>query len=592
MIKRFLDTNLTDKQKEFMLYKDDITQAMISQLEKSIINNDNGIGLPYWSAKNPLIVRNFTFVLVSLNFGKVIATSKYSRFEFNIALLDSKELINYRFNKKMSKFLMRENTELKASNLVKVNKTIVETGLNRPGFAKAAKNPFRYDIDMLMQYFTPIKQNIIKSMTKAAEKGTLNDEYFVDPANYEEVATYCLTQYCVDNTYNLEYNISDQRGRSIYNASKRVGNPIASKDFRALLVAPAILVHRANKEQMGDIYYFIAELLGSKATTERSKIAQGMKWYRERKLPKLDLDTEHDRSELHELIWLTRIYDRLTELYSKATPFIRWDIPLEIDASMSIAQIVGALTNEKRLLERTNAIGSTLSDPWYIDGVRRLAAKAVGTPVFYGSSQSATTLIKSKGLISTNEEIAAIRKEFATGGLAVMKLFKDALIQNYNVQTPTLQIKIMDDTFTITVNKFKQAGAKIIITEAWNGKKYQRSFTHEPILIPDYSRMKLFWATCLIHNLDSQVMDKIADATDEWILTIHDAAIVLPGTARRTRKAYALQLKEVNNRRNSILSGFRQSIGATTLKADVAFMKLHTATIQAEDVPFNTTAMK
>ena len=381
MIKRFLDTNLTDKQKEFMLYKDDITQAMISQLEKSIINNDNGIGLPYWSAKNPLIVRNFTFVLVSLNFGKVIATSKYSRFEFNIALLDSKELINYRFNKKMSKFLMRENTELKASNLVKVNKTIVETGLNRPGFAKAAKNPFRYDIDMLMQYFTPIKQNIIKSMTKAAEKGTLNDEYFVDPANYEEVATYCLTQYCVDNTYNLEYNISDQRGRSIYNASKRVGNPIASKDFRALLVAPAILVHRANKEQMGDIYYFIAELLGSKATTERSKIAQGMKWYRERKLPKLDLDTEHDRSELHELIWLTRIYDRLTELYSKATPFIRWDIPLEIDASMSIAQIVGALTNEKRLLERTNAIGSTLSDPWYIDGVRRLAAKAVGTPV-------------------------------------------------------------------------------------------------------------------------------------------------------------------------------------------------------------------
>lgn len=592
MIKRFLDANLTDKQKEFMLYKDDITQAMISQLEKSIINNNNGIGLPYWSAKNPLIVRNFTFVLVSLNFGKVIATSKYSRFEFNIALLDSKELINYRFSKKMSKFLMRENTESKASNLVKVNKTIVETGLNRPGFAKAAKNPFRYDVDMLMQYFTPIKQNIIKSMTKAAEKGTLNDEYFIDPANYEEVATYCLTQYCVDNTYNLEYNISDQRGRSIYNASKRVGNPIANKDFRALLVAPAILVHRANKEQMGDIYYFIAELLGSKATTERGKITQGMRWYRERKLPKLDLDIEHDRSELHELIWLTRIYDRLTELYSKAMPFIRWDIPLEIDASMSIAQIVGALTNEKRLLERTNVIGSTLSDPWYIEGVRRLAAKAVGTPVFYGSSQSATTLIKSKGLISTNEEIAAIRKEFSTGGLAVMKLFKDALIQNYNVQTPTLQINIMDDTFTVTVNKFKQAGARIVITEAWNGKKYQRSFTHEPILIPDYSRMKLFWATCLIHNLDSQIMDKIANATDEWMLTIHDAAIVLPGTARRTRKVYALQLKEVNKRRNSILSGFRQSIGATTLKADVAFMKLHAATTQAENVSFNITAMK
>jgi len=592
MIKRFLDTNLTDKQKEFMLYKDDITQAMISQLEKSIINNNNGIGLPYWSAKNPLIVRNFTFVLVSLNFGKVIATSKYSRFEFNIALLDSKELINYRFNKKMSKFLMRENTESKASNLVKVNKTIVETGLNRPGFAKAAKNTFRYDVDMLMQYFTPIKQNIVKSMTKAAEKGTLNDEYFVDPANYEEVANYCLTQYCVDNTYNLEYNISDQRGRSIYNASKRVGNPIANKDFRALLIAPAILVHRANKEQMGDIYYFIAELLGSKATTERGKIAQGMKWYRERKLPKLDLDTEHDRSELHELIWLTRIYDRLTELYSKAMPFIRWDIPLEIDASMSLAQIGGALLNSKELLLRTNVIGSTLSDPWYIKGVRRKAGKAYFTPTFYGSAQSATSLIVKAGFKVDKDELHAIHREANTGAFSLLRAFKDANIQNYTNHKPVIEIKIMDDTFNLTVNKFKQAGARIVVTEAWNGKKYQRSFTHEPILIPDYSRMKTFFQTLLFHNLDSQIMDKIANATDEWMLTIHDAAIVLPGTARRTRKAYALQLKEVNNRRNSILSGFRQSIGATTLKADVAFMKLHAATTQAEDVSFNTTAMK
>jgi len=42
---------------------------------------------------------------------------------------------------------------------------------------------------------------------------------------------------------------------------------------------------------------------------------------------------------------------------------------------------VGALTNDKRLLESTNVVGDTLSDPWHIDGVRRLTAKSIGTPV-------------------------------------------------------------------------------------------------------------------------------------------------------------------------------------------------------------------
>ncbi len=95
-----------------------------------------------------------------------------------------------------------------------------------------------------------------------------------------------------------------------------------------------------------------------------------------------------------------------------------------------------------------------------------------------------------------------------------------------------------------------------------------------------------------MHNLDSQVSNSIAYESTKWMLTIHDAAIVLPGAAKEVRIAYALKLKEINTNRHTILKDFRQSIGATSLKADFAFMKLHKAVHQAEDMLFNSTAMK
>ena len=583
---------LTTAQKEFIRFDSDSTQGIMKALERGLINNDNGVGLPYWSKQDPQMVKDFTFAMVQLGYGKVIATRNYSRFEFDISKLDRKKLAEFRVNSKMRKFIMRKDTDEHATNKVKSNGTIKETGLNRPGFAKVAKNDFKYDQEMLTLYFDPISQNLIKSMKKAKEKGQLKDKYFADEANFETVVGYCMNHYMLDGTYNLEYNISDSRGRSIYNALKRIGNPVASKDFRALLVMPSIKVNRTNKDQMGDIYYFIAELMGSKAPTEVAKIIDGMEYYARRELPEIDINTEEGRKDLHELIWLTRIYTRLDKLYANILPFVSWDIPLEVDASMSIAQFVGALTNDERLLTRTNMIGDNLSDPWYIKGVRRLSAKSVGTPTFYGSSQSAVSLIKKAGLSVDKEEIKAIRKEFALGGLAIMKQFKDAIIKNYALHEPVIKVKIWNDTFNIEVNKFKPAGAEIVVTEAWNGKKYVKSFTREPILVPDYKYMKLFWATCLIHNLDSQAMDNIAYVIEEWMLTIHDAIITAPGTASRCRHQYARQLKDINTNRHTIIRDFRDSIGATSVKADIMFMKLYQNTQQAESQDFNATAMK
>ena len=95
-----------------------------------------------------------------------------------------------------------------------------------------------------------------------------------------------------------------------------------------------------------------------------------------------------------------------------------------------------------------------------------------------------------------------------------------------------------------------------------------------------------------MHNLDSQVMNKIPLAIDKWMLTIHDAVITAPGTAGQVRKLYAALLKEVNTNRHTILANYRESIGATELKADIAFMKLHKAIHQADDIEFNASAMK
>ena len=592
MVRQLLKNELTDKQKEFIGFDKDTTQGLLKALSKAIVANQNSVGLPYWSEKDPRMVKDLTFALVKLGYGTVYATPKYSRFDFNMSRLDRKTVDNFRIQHKLRKFLMREDKEIYPSTLVRSNGTTKETGLVREGFAKAAKYTFKYDLDMLQKYHEPIRQSLIKSIRKAKEKGKLKDKYFADIVNYEQVVDYCISHYMLDGQYNLEYNTSDSRGRSIYNALKRVGNPVSSKDFRSLIVTPSIIVNRNNQEQMDDIFYFIAELLGSKAKSEATKIAQGKRWYNMRKIPEVDLATEEGRDDLHEVIWLERIYTKLERLNSGRIPFIEWDIPLEVDAGMSIAQIVGALTNEYRLLERTNVIGDTLTDPWFIEGVRRLAAKAVGTPTFYGSSQSAISLIKSKGLATDQEEIKAIRKEFATGGLAIMKQFKDAIIKNYNMHKPIIPMKIWGDTFNIEVNKFKPAGATIVVTEAWNGKRYVKSFTHKPVLIPDYEHMKLFWATCLIHNLDSQIVNNVAKDMDHWMLTIHDAIITLPGIAGQARKAYATQLQLVNDNRHSILKDFRKSIGATDIKADIAFMNLYKATQQAEAETFSPSAMK
>lgn len=596
MVLQYLDTQLSDEQKELIHFHTPVAQAMFRALDNALINNDNGIGLPHFAEQNPLIVRDITFYLDKLNIAKTRITRKFARLEINTEFINTPSFQQWRMDSKFNSSIMRADCNEHASDLVKVNGSHIRTGLNRRGFAKVAKNEFTYDTTYLAEYREGIEANLIKSIRIGIENGKIKDKFYSDSANYKRLVSEVLDFYLINNgSYNLEANISDMRGRSIYKALKRIGNPISSKDFRALLVVPAdqaLVLTSNNPKIINDIFYFVAELSGSKAPTEVKKIRAGYRAYREHKLPHLDMTSDEGRKELHEYIWLKRIYTKLDDFYANGS--VLWDIPVEIDASMSIAQIVGALTNDKRLLESTNVIGSELSDPWYIDGVRRLSAKAVGTPVFYGSSRSAVALIRSKRIDVDKDEVARIRREFASGRFAVMKQFKDTLIQNYNIEQPIIPIKIWNDSFDVHVNKFRTAGSTIVVTEGFDSKArtFKYSFTHKPILVPDYKYMKLFWATCLVHNLDSQIMNTIASNTDKWLLTIHDAIIALPGHAVDFRNQYAYLLKEINRNRYTILNDYRKSIGATSIKSDVAFYKLFKSVIPADDVEFHATAMK
>ena len=599
MISTYLDTKLTDKQKELIEWGTPITINMLHQLDMSVVNQTYTIGLPYWSKRNPLLVKNFTWLMAKLDLGATQIRRNFSDFTFNMAVLDKAQLLDYRTMYKLDKMLMRKDINIYPNTLVKRNGKIHTDGIPRPGMMRAAKTTFMLDVDMLAKYKRPIRQNLIKSIKKGIETGNISDKFFADEASYRVVADYCVDNYLdPDAEYNSESNVQDQRGRAIKRILKRVGNYIANKDFRAMLKVPrssAILLKQSDTATLNSIYLFIAELTGHKCLgqTEADKIEAGRQAYLAKELPRLDLKSEEDRKELHELIWLERIYARLDKLNKSVTKWTLWDIPIEIDHSMSLAQIVGALTNDERILKSTSVIGDELSDPWHIEGVRRLVAKSVGTPVFYGSSQSAISLVKAKNIDIDKEELGKLKREFASGRFSVLKQFKDLLIQNYNVHKPIIDIDTGITKFRVHVNKWKTVGYKTVVTEAYNGKTFRHSFTKEPERVPDYAHMKLFWATCLVHHLDSDLMEYNLDHNpDLWALDIHDAIICLPGQSERFRNTAARRLQHYRDNRYKIISSYRQSIGAITPKADVQYMKLMKSVHDAGETDFQPTLMK
>ena len=599
MLRSYIENNFNSTILSEIQFDSELTQSLLRTMENNLVFNNNQTGLVQFAKTNPQELSLITFQLHQLGVATTTVSKNYNNISFNRELLDQAELSEYIRDRKIAKYSLRLDTTEYPTNLTKVNGQLREIGLTRNGFAKVAKMPFSYDTNYLVKYRRPILQTMIKSITKSVEKGFITDKFFDTESNYMEMANLMLDHYIANPTasYNLERNLGENRGRSNFKAISRIGNPISYKDFRACMVVPGKLIKLTDTESMDAIYYFVAELCGNSGSTEAEVIAEGKAHYLARHIPRANLATEKGRKKLHEIIYLERIYSKLDKLHSRAGQRlgVLWDIPLEIDARMCVAQFYGALSNDENVLKSVSLIGNDINDPWFVPDVPRDTAKLL-VAVLYGSSATSRALLKANGEEADPVLVKAMNKLRASGRFGVMEAFKNALIQDYNTHTPIVPIKLWNQEFDVYVNKFTTHGANIIATQAYDSakKRFKISITHEPIKVPDYSRMKLYWATCCVHGLESQVFDMIADeeSNSNWLITNHDAILCMPWSAKAIRINYASKLKAVNRDRLQIIRDFRKSIGAITPKSDLLFYKLNKLVKDAGDVEFQPIAMK
>lgn len=599
MITKLIKEQISDKVAKYIDIEN--TEHILNALEWHWINGNKPMSTPYWSDKvGHNVLDKFIFGLASENWiiSKANARAKWGEFSLNQAKIDTfitaEEQYEYRIKARKAKYTMR-NVKMDKVNLVKTPSGIKDMGLVRKGFAKSYNLEFRLDTSYLAKYYDAVLANMVKSMDNIIKK---YPSVGLDKTSYSVINQELLDEYIAnpDRLYNLEGNVSDSRGRAIANGIKRVGNPISNKDFRACLIVPNGKWITANDDKaLKEIYLFVAELIGGKTTSWRTKTLKGMVAISKKELHTLDLATEEGRKELHENIWLERIYAKIAEL--KENGKVYWDIPMEVDATMSLAQVIGVLTNDQRLLDRTNVINpDTLLDAWHVEGVPRLHTKTVGTPTFYGSAQTARRLLKSKGLECTNEQIKILNKEFNKGAFGVIKAFKNFLIQHSDVKTPTFEMKIWNDTFKVDVNKFRPVGAVTKAYSAWDSEKQRQVvfLNHDVERVPDYDRFRLYFPTGLVHNLDSQTANnttlELINKFKEWVIPIHDAFLVLPGG--NVREIYVKQLEELRINRTSIIETYRKSIGATSKASDIAWAKLHQLIVPDEHSKFAESALK
>jgi len=331
------------------------------------------------------------------------------------------------------------------------------------------------------------------------------------------------------------------------------------------------------------VFLFIAELLGIKSPTEATKATAGMNAYLTDTLLELDYSSEADRSDVHENIWLTRIYSkldqvfgydlligpilkkRLPNLYLVERKPIAWGIPIELDASASMLQYLGILLNDSRLCDMTNVLGSNLNDPWQCEGIPRTMFKHASTPLLYGSSKSCHELWQDRGHSYSMEQVHLFNEQLRTGALGVANQFKEFIINNCK-PSEQMTVTIGSETFDIECNRYRHIGEKTTQYDIYDTQTaVLRRITHSSVRkVPDLEQFRRYFVTLLVHNLDSQVANNVIDKTIDkysWAIDIHDAFIVHPNSASDVRKWYCNELNTIYANRKQILSDYFASIG-------------------------------
>jgi hypothetical protein len=228
-------------------------------------------------------------------------------------------------------------------------------------------------------------------------------------------------------------------------------------------------------------------------------------------------------------------------------------------------QYIGILLGDHRLTDMTNVSGDKLSDPWKFDGIPRGQFKKAATPMLYGSSRACHELWQDGGFKYTLEQVQLFNKELSSGALGIANSFKEFLITECKPKE-TMPVRIRDEEFTVKCNRFKNIGDKTTLydfydTETDSIRRLHHTTTKQEA---DLEQFRRYFVTLLVHNLDSQVADKvIGKCMDKygWGIDIHDAFLIHPNSALDVRTWYAEELTDIYNNRTAILTNYFESIG-------------------------------
>lgn len=473
--------------------------------------------------------------------------NNYATIEFNndklLKWLSQDEINEMKFSRKTSHYRMSRAKSF-LSNIVKVNNTRMETGLVRAGFMKAGNNKFSYDTTFIAMYPAEIAYNIDKAYNVGTKEVT-----------YNEVVKDLVEYYGkVDDYFTLGNNLIDSRGRSIFQCSKRVFNPVSHKDARASLICPS---QPLSSEGFRAVYAAIAELNGYRGKNYEDKVQNGISMYLTREMP--DIEKMHeakDYSDLHVIIWLSRIYEALDNYDEN----VGWNIPIELDALASMLQLTAVLTNDHEYMKRTNMIGTEFNDAWSVPYCSRNHVKKAVTPKLYGSNAEPRELWDKNKLPYTQEQLNKISEEIRTGIYANANNFKDFIIGNVKPK-PQMKVNIWGQEFTIFCNRFKPG--RTTEKTYWiytNAQNLMKKVVHHSGLIPDLDQFKRYFQTLLLHHLDSRIADTICSEMD-WVIPNHDAFTVHPNDASKVREIYTRELYKIYKDRRGILYDYFTSIG-------------------------------
>ena len=474
-------------------------------------------------------------------------SNNYATLEINNEKLkkwiNQEEINNLKYKHKCDHYLMT-NSKSTLYNTVQIGNTWKETGLVRKGFMKAGNNQFSYDQTPINKYAKYIAYNIDKDFHKSTKEVT-----------YNEIVNSLVDYYGkVKDTYTLGNNVCDSRGRSIFQCSKKIFNPVSHKDARASLICKS---EPLTTEGYKAVYAFISELLGYRGKNYEDKVKYGESMYILHTLPNLEEMIENkDFSELHVRIWLERIYNALDNYNDKEG----WNIPIEIDAMASMLQFMAILTNDHKYMEMTNLIGDTFNDAWSLPYCTRNMVKKAVTPRLYGSSKEPKELWDSHKMKYTQDQINKITEEIRNGLYANANNFKDFIIGNVQPKE-IMKVSIWGQQFEIRCNRFKPQRMKTI--EAWiytGQQKLLKKVVHHVEQVPDCEQFKRYFVTLLLHHLDSRVADYICQELD-WVLPNHDAFTLHPNDVSKCRKLYTDKLYEIYKDRHNILREYFDSIG-------------------------------